>query len=57
MIVLTTAIEADRTGKTYGQKVDPDEVIAGANSSAAESDSTAAAAVRWLKQESRCSAQ
>jgi C-terminal processing protease CtpA/Prc len=54
MIVLTTAIEADRTGKTYGQKVDPDEVIAGPNSSAAESDSTAAAAVRWLKQESRC---
>jgi hypothetical protein len=57
MIVLTTAIEADRTGKTYGQKVGPDEVIEGANSSAAESDSTAAAAVRWLKQESRCSAQ
>ena len=54
MIVLTTAIEADRTGKTYGQKVDPDEAIVGGNSSAADSDSTAAAAVRWLKQESRC---
>ena len=38
MIVLTTAIEADRTAKTYGQIVGPDEVVDGANSSAAESE-------------------
>jgi len=27
IIQLTTGIEADRTGKQYGEKVDPDEII------------------------------
>jgi hypothetical protein len=57
MIVLTTAVEADRTGRMYGAKVDPDEVIGGANSAAAENDSTVAAASRWLRQETRCGAK
>jgi hypothetical protein len=27
MILLTTSIDVDRTGKQYGEKVDPDELI------------------------------
>jgi carboxyl-terminal processing protease len=29
MFTLTTAIEADRTGRRYGAKVDPDESVGG----------------------------
>jgi carboxyl-terminal processing protease len=54
MILLTTAVEADRTGRQYGGKVDPDEVVGGENTAAAQTDSTAAAASRWLRSESRC---
>lgn len=53
MILLTTAIEADRTGKQYGEKVDPDEIIAapapGASLSSSIDDPTVAAAMSWLK--------
>ena len=52
MILLTTAIEADRTGKQYGEKVDPDEIIAaptGASPSNSIDDPTMAAAMSWLK--------
>jgi C-terminal processing protease CtpA/Prc len=52
MILLTTAIEADRTGKQYGEKVDPDEIIpapAGAPPSISMDDPTMAAAMSWLK--------
>jgi len=57
-IQLTTAIEADRTGKQYGEKVDPDEIIPAPapGSSAAASrpvnpadDATIEAAKTWLK--------
>ena len=53
MILLTTAIEADRTGKQYGEKVDPDEIIAapaaGTSVSSSIDDPTVAAAMSWLK--------
>ena len=53
MILLTTAIEADRTGKLYGEKVDPDETIPaagpGAPPASSIEDPTMAAAIAWLK--------
>ena len=52
MILLTTAIEADRTGKQYGEKVDPDEIVPAPGSAPASSssdDATVAAATTWLK--------
>jgi hypothetical protein len=49
MILLTTAVDADRTGRKYGDKVDPDERIEADASAPSESDSTVAAAVKWLK--------
>ena len=54
MIFLTTVIEADRTGKQYGEKVDPDEIAAGAavtgSARGQANDDTMAAATAWLKQ-------
>ncbi len=53
-ILLTTAIEADRTGKRYGEKVDPDELVAaptptpGATPANPTEDATIAAATGWL---------
>lgn len=41
-IALTTAIYADRTGKEYGAKIEPDEVVKG-------EEEVVAAATRWLR--------
>ena len=53
MILLTTAIEADRTGKQYGEKVDPDEIVpapaAPTPPASSIDDATMAAAIVWLK--------
>ena len=53
MILLTTAIEADRTGKQYGEKVDPDEIVPAPAASAPPAnsidDATMAAAIAWLR--------
>ena len=53
MILLTTAIEADRTGKQYGEKVDPDEIVPAPPSTPPAvnlaDDATIAAATVWLK--------
>jgi carboxyl-terminal processing protease len=46
-IILTTAIEADRTGKRYGDKIDPDERM---DTAAGAGDTTLSAATGWLKQ-------
>ena len=51
MIVLTTAVEADRTGKRYGEKLVPDEVIPAAASGATD-DPQMDRAVAWLKAQS-----
>jgi C-terminal processing protease CtpA/Prc len=51
MILLTTAIEADRTGRRYGEKVDPDERVDAATGS---DDTTLSAATQWLRQSSGC---
>jgi C-terminal processing protease CtpA/Prc len=51
MILLTTAIEVDRTGKRYGDKVDPDEQHEAAGTGG---DPAMAAATAWLKTSSGC---
>jgi len=50
MILLTTAIEADRTGRRYGDKIEPDEPQA-ATGPGADPIATAGA---WLKNASAC---
>jgi C-terminal processing protease CtpA/Prc len=54
MILLTTVIEADRTGKQYGEKVDPDETVPGepltGTARGQANDAAMAAATAWLKQ-------
>jgi C-terminal processing protease CtpA/Prc len=54
-ILLTIAVDVDRTGRRYGDKVDPDELIEpGAAPGVAADDPTVAAAIKWLKQSSGC---
>lgn len=50
MILLTTAVDADRTGRRYGDKVAPDELVDGA----APNDTALATALQWLRQSSGC---
>jgi carboxyl-terminal processing protease len=52
-IFLTTGIDVDRTGRRYGEKVDPDEQVP-ASAGAAGGDAAVAAAMRWLLQSSEC---
>jgi C-terminal processing protease CtpA/Prc len=54
MILLTTAVGADRTGKRYGGAIEPDEIIDAAKPAWPGDDPALAAAVRWLKQSSAC---
>lgn len=54
MILLTTAIDADRTGRRYGDKIEPDERIENSGTDTA-GDVTLLAATKWLKESSRCS--
>jgi C-terminal processing protease CtpA/Prc len=54
MILLTTAVGADRTGTRYGTEIEPDEVVDGVEPAWPGDDPTLAAAVRWLKQSSGC---
>jgi C-terminal processing protease CtpA/Prc len=53
MILLTTAVEADRTGKTYGEQIAPDEVIPAA-AAAGSADAQIERAVAWLKAQPKC---
>lgn len=55
MILLTTATMADRNGKRYAARIEPEEVIA-AEGTLLDSDRTLSAAVRWLKQSPTCGA-
>lgn len=52
MILLTVSVEADRAGRRYGQRVEPDEAIPAA--STANSDPQIERAVQWLKSLSSC---
>jgi C-terminal processing protease CtpA/Prc len=53
-IMLTTAVDVDRTGRRYGDKVEPDEMIP-AEATSPGNDAAIAAAIRWLTQSSGCS--
>jgi C-terminal processing protease CtpA/Prc len=54
MLLLTESVGADRTGKTYGEKIDPDESVTGSATRAVADDAAAEAAIRWLKTSSAC---
>ena len=51
MILLTTAIDADRTGQRYGDKVDPNVRV---DATTGPDDTTLAIAVEWLRQSAGC---
>jgi carboxyl-terminal processing protease len=53
MIFLTVSVEADRTGRRYGEKIEPDEVIPAPAPGSAD-DAQLARAVAWLKSQPRC---
>lgn len=52
MILLTVAVEADRTGRRYGEKIDPDEVVPLNAGGAA--DPQLDRAMAWLKSQPAC---
>jgi C-terminal processing protease CtpA/Prc len=54
MILLTTAIEVDRTGRRYGDKIDPDERQ---ESAGKDNDAAMSAATEWLKKTPGCAKQ
>jgi carboxyl-terminal processing protease len=56
MIILTTAVDADRTGTRYGGKIEPDEVIPAAASGGPD-DPQLARAIAWLQSVPGCGAQ
>jgi len=49
MILLTTAVDADRSGRRYGDKIAPDELV-----DAAPTELVISTAVQWLLQSSGC---
>jgi hypothetical protein len=51
LILLTVAVETDRTGKRYGGEISPDEVVA-AEATGAEHDPQLDRAVAWLQSQS-----
>ena len=53
MILLTVSVEADRTGRRYGEKITPDEVIEAASPGSAD-DPQLARAVAWLQAQPGC---
>jgi hypothetical protein len=54
-LALAVAVMADRTGRVYGGRIEPDELIETRDPGAKpESDSTAAAASAWLTGSSEC---
>lgn len=56
MIFLTVSVETDRTGRRYGEKIDPDEIIPGAPSGD-QSDQQLARAVAWLASQPACTSR
>lgn len=51
MILLTIAVDADRSGRRYGDRIDPDERV---DSTAGADDATLSVAIQWLVQSSEC---
>jgi hypothetical protein len=53
-LALAVAVMADRTGRVYGGRIEPDELIQQVPGAKPESDPTAAAARAWLTGRSEC---
>ena len=60
-LVVTVSVMADRTGRTYGGTVEPDELVSnastGVDGTRPDNDPVLRAAVQWLGQNSGCRAQ
>jgi C-terminal processing protease CtpA/Prc len=60
-LVVTQSVMADRTGRTYGGRVEPDDVVSislpGASATRSGDDPVLRAAVQWLRQGSGCLTQ
>ena len=54
MIVLTTAVEADRTGQRYGARIDPDQRVEADAGTTNAADATLSAGIRWLRMSTGC---
>jgi hypothetical protein len=52
-LLLTTAIEADRTGRRYGDKIEPDQLV---ENDPTKGDPAIEAATQWLRASSTCGA-
>jgi hypothetical protein len=53
-LAITGVVMADRTGRAYGGKLEPDVLVSEA-STASQADPVVSAAVSWLSQETMCS--
>jgi hypothetical protein len=51
LILLTVAVETDRTGKRYGQEISPDEIVP-APATGAPNDPQIDRAIAWLQSQS-----
>ena len=54
MIILTVSTMADRTGRLYGEKVIPDEVVEGGKTKAPLTDVPLRTAMKWLRVQPAC---
>ncbi len=54
LILMTTGLMADRTGRRYGARVEPDEVVAAPLEPDDVQDLALAAAIRWLQKSPSC---
>jgi carboxyl-terminal processing protease len=57
MMVLTTSVFADRTGRLYGSVIEPDEVIQTGPSTDLSIDPVVQAALSWLRMQRSCQEQ
>jgi C-terminal processing protease CtpA/Prc len=54
VLALARAVMADRTGRTYGGKIEPDDLVQVRAAARPSIDATLAAAVAWVRQISKC---
>jgi C-terminal processing protease CtpA/Prc len=57
VINLTTSLMADRTGRTYGARLRPDEVVAVGPSSVTTDEAVPLAAIDWLMAQPACAGE
>ena len=53
-LILTVSTMADRTGRLYGEKVIPDQLVEGVRTGDPETDDPLAASIDWLRERPAC---